>query len=79
MLSQLSPDSHDNVASIASANGIRPLVQFLSLGVGVAQAHAAGVLSDMAASSAEYREMILAPGVNAIPALVSLLTKVELS
>ena len=73
VLSHLSGDSEENVASIASSGGIRPLVALLTSVSAFAQAHSAAVLSDMARKSRRLRNTILSEG--GITPLVSLLNK----
>lgn len=73
VLSNLSGDSDDNVTSISTSGGIRPLVALLSSSSYVAQAHSAAVLADMARKSARNQRHIIFEG--GIAPLVALLGK----
>ena len=73
VLSYLSADSDDNVATIASASGIRPLINLLSFDSPVAQANSAAVLSDLARVSKRSKGTIISEG--GIALLVTMLMK----
>ena len=65
----------DSIKAIASANGIRSLVNMLTTGTPAAQSHAAAILSDMAKSSSRNQQKITSDG--AIAPLVNLLQNHE--
>ena len=73
VLAHLSGDSDENVAAIAAASGIRPLVMMLTADSSTAQTHAAATLSDIARVAVKNKTTIISEG--GIPPLVALLGK----
>lgn len=73
MLAKISGDSDENIAAIASASGIRPLIVLLSSSSSSAQAYAASVLADVTKKSIRNQNTVLAEG--GIPPLIVMLAK----
>ena len=72
-LISLAGDSDDNMASIAKANGIKPLVAQLDSSDEKTTAYAARVLADMARKQEEYAKQVAQAG--GIALCVKLLAK----